>query len=90
MTTKKVIYGTILVVSLVLPVAGLVPWLAIVGQSPEQLVTFAGSPIGGHLTQPEAKAIDIVCSSFLVPIIMAALNYVLRVVERVASPISSS
>lgn len=59
-----------------MPLVALVAWLATVGHKPAIFNTFAGSPLGGHLTQAEAKAIDVVTSAPLVPLVMAGFNLV--------------
>lgn len=73
---KTRFYSTGLALSFVVPLVALVAWLATVGHKPVMFNTFAGSPLGGHLTHAEAKAIDVVTSALLVPLVMAGFNLV--------------
>lgn len=69
------------ILSTLVPFVALITWIArrqIDGSSFHTIFeTFAGERIGGRLTQAQAKAIDVVASAVLAPLVVAAFNYVL-------------
>ena len=72
---------TAVILSTLIPFAALITWITrrqIDGSSFSTIFeTFSGERIGGRLTQPQAKAIDVVTSAILAPLTVAAFNYVL-------------
>jgi hypothetical protein len=60
----------------IVPVIALFVWLFLIRENSGSFDTFAGEIIGGRFTQAQAKAIDVVTGAILVPLLMAALNYV--------------
>lgn len=73
--TKWKAYTTVIFSSCVVPLIALVVWLVLTVPKGNPFTTFAGARIGGRLTQPQAKGIDIVCSALLAPGLMATLDY---------------
>ncbi|KAH8688916.1 hypothetical protein GQ44DRAFT_720639 [Phaeosphaeriaceae sp. PMI808] len=59
-----------------IPLIALITWPGCVRANLRLFDTFAGEKIGGHLSQAEAKAIDVVTGAILAPLFMAAINYV--------------
>lgn len=59
-----------------IPLIALITWLACTRGDPRMFDTFAGEKIGGHLSQAQAKAIDVVAGAIMVPLFMAAVNYI--------------
>lgn len=66
----------ILLSTLALPLIALVAWLASTAPKSKLFGSFAGLVIGGRFSQSAAKAIDILCSGFLAPALMAVLNLI--------------
>ncbi|KAF2125637.1 hypothetical protein P153DRAFT_369667 [Dothidotthia symphoricarpi CBS 119687] len=63
-------------VTAAIPAVALVAWLVCIHANPRIFDTFAGEKIGGHFSQAEAKAIDIITGAILAPLFMASLNYI--------------
>ncbi|RDW58479.1 hypothetical protein BP5796_12409 [Coleophoma crateriformis] len=82
---KWTIYTSIIISSVVVPLIGLTIWLARTEFKERRFNTFSGDVVGGRLTQPQAKAIDVICSAVLAPAIMAALNFFWFAVARVST-----
>ena len=70
--------------SLVAPLLALILWLAITYGAKNEVTSFSSARIGGKLTQPQAKVIDVICSVVLAPCLMAALNYIWFTCARVS------
>ncbi|KAK4077034.1 uncharacterized protein Triagg1_4001 [Trichoderma aggressivum f. europaeum] len=70
--------------TLVIPLIALVVWLGLTAPKSKLFGSFAGLVIGGRFSQGAAKAIDILCSAIIAPIIMASLNLVWFSYARVA------
>lgn len=71
--------------SLLAPLISLIVWLATTSNQKLHFNTFsANTPLGGHLTQGQAKTIDAVTGAVIVPLLMAALNYIWFASARVA------
>lgn len=68
-------YTAIVFSSCVVPLIALMIWLVLTVPKDNPFTTFAGAKIGGRLTQPQAKGVDIVCSALLAPGFMTALDY---------------
>lgn len=66
----------ILLSTLALPLVALVVWLASPASERKLFGSFAGLVIGGRFSQSAAKSIDILCSGFIAPALMAALNLI--------------
>ncbi|KAG6357613.1 hypothetical protein INS49_013490 [Diaporthe citri] len=71
-STKAYVYTWLVPLSTLISVAALVAWLA--SKKDQAFISLAGSEIGGHLTQAQAKGIDFVCSAFLAPLLFAGLT----------------
>ncbi|RDW57023.1 hypothetical protein BP6252_13895 [Coleophoma cylindrospora] len=82
---KWTIYTGIIISSVAVPLIGLTIWLARTEHKERRFNTFSGDVVGGRLTQPQAKAIDVICSAVLAPAIMAALNFFWFAVARVST-----
>lgn len=83
--TKSTLYFALLTLSVLVPAAAMSTWLVTVRHQPElfKFNTFAGSVIGGRLSQTQAKVIDFVCSAVLAPLLVAHLNMVWFSIARV-------
>lgn len=72
---------TAVILSTLIPFVALIIWIArrkVDGSSFSSFFdTFAGEHVGGRLTQPQAKAIDVVAGAILVPLAAAGFNFVL-------------
>lgn len=66
----------ILLLTLVIPLIGLVAWFVITAPKVKLFGSFAGLVIGGRFSQSFAKGIDIIYSGLLAPALMTALNFV--------------
>ncbi|UKZ67461.1 uncharacterized protein TrAtP1_008620 [Trichoderma atroviride] len=66
----------ILLLTLVIPLIGLVAWFVFTAPKVELFGSFAGLVIGGRFSQSFAKGIDIIYSGLLAPALMTALNFV--------------
>ncbi|PON20083.1 hypothetical protein TGAM01_v211034 [Trichoderma gamsii] len=66
----------ILLLTLVIPLIGLIAWFVITAPKVKLFGSFAGIVIGGRFSQSIAKGIDIVYSGLLAPALMTALNFV--------------
>lgn len=64
-----------LLLTLVLPLVALIVWGVYMKNEHHVFATLAGTVIGGHLEQTQAKAIDFVASAILVPLVMTVFNY---------------
>lgn len=73
-STKSSVYVWIVPLSAVVPALTLVFWLAFTPKTDQIFVSLAGSEIGGHFTQTQAKWVDFVCSALLAPLLFAGLN----------------
>jgi len=64
----------------VIPFIALMIWIAQRQKEGTEVVsmfdTFAGEIIGGHLTQGQAKAIDVITGAVLAPLLVAGFNFV--------------
>lgn len=74
--TSRCLKLPILLLTLVIPLIGLVAWFVIAAPKVKLFGTFAGIVIGGRFPQSIAKGIDIVYSGLLAPALMTALNFV--------------
>ncbi|KAK4899160.1 hypothetical protein LTR27_003390 [Elasticomyces elasticus] len=83
---KWLAYTAIIGASALVPVTALIIWLAVKrpGMPRTKFNSFSGETIGGKLTQAQAKAIDVVCSIVVAPVLMAALDYFWLGIARVA------
>ncbi|KAK5681008.1 hypothetical protein LTS10_006768 [Elasticomyces elasticus] len=83
---KWLAYTAIIGASALVPVIALIIWLAVKrpGMPRTKFNSFSGETIGGKLTQAQAKAIDVVCSIVVAPVLMAALDYFWLGIARVA------
>ncbi|KAL7945349.1 hypothetical protein V8C42DRAFT_322879 [Trichoderma barbatum] len=70
--------------TLAIPLIALVVWLALTAPKSKLFDSFAGLVIGGRFSQGTAKAIDILFSAIIAPILMAALNFIWFSYARVA------
>ncbi|KAH7060537.1 hypothetical protein B0J12DRAFT_649255 [Macrophomina phaseolina] len=70
----RIVYAFAIALSLTVPLAALVAWLASINVTHHTFDTFAGEEIGGMLSQGQAKAIDVVCGALLAPLVMTAAN----------------
>ncbi|KAL7897970.1 hypothetical protein HDV64DRAFT_250618 [Trichoderma sp. TUCIM 5745] len=66
----------ILLLTLAIPLIGLVAWFVITAPKVKLFGSFAGIVIGGRFPQSTAKGIDIIYSGLLAPALMTALNFV--------------
>ncbi|KAF2137367.1 uncharacterized protein K452DRAFT_301959 [Aplosporella prunicola CBS 121167] len=80
---KYTLHIILVLLTLVIPIVALAAWLATSGIH-ARFKTFHGEEIGGHLTQAQAKALDVVSGAVLAPLVMAGLNLVWFAVARVA------
>lgn len=67
------------------PLIGIAVWGGLNVHRPEGWVAFSGIPIAGKLTQPQAKAVDVLCGAVLAPLLMVGLNYVWFTTARIAA-----
>ncbi|KAL7906984.1 hypothetical protein GGI35DRAFT_487421 [Trichoderma velutinum] len=70
--------------TLAIPLIALIVWLALTAPKSKLFESFAGLVIGGRFSQGTAKAIDILFSAIIVPILMAVLNLLWFSYARVA------
>lgn len=73
-STKSTVYMWIIPLSALVPAVALASWLVVASKTDYIFVSLAGSDIGGHLTQTQAKGVDFVCSALLAPLLFAGLN----------------
>lgn len=73
-STKSSVYMWIVPLSALIPTVALTSWLVVAPNADRIFVSLAGSNIGGHLTQTQAKAVDFVCSALLAPLLFSGLN----------------
>jgi hypothetical protein len=71
----RVLSTTGLLASLGVPLAALIVWLASARVNGDTFTSFSGANIGGRFSQGQAKAIDVVCSALLAPLLLAALDF---------------
>lgn len=72
--TKSSVYIWIVPLSALVPTVALAFWLVVAFKTDHIFVSLAGSEIGGHLIQTQAKGVDFVCSALLAPLLFAGLN----------------
>lgn len=73
-SAKSSVYMWIVPLSALVPTVALASWLVVASKTDHIFVSLAGSEIGGHLTQTQAKGVDFVCSALLAPLLFAGLN----------------
>lgn len=74
LSTKSSVYTWIIPLSALIPTISMAVWLGCTSKKGQVLISLAGSEIGGHFTQTQAKGIDFVCSALLSPLFFAGLN----------------
>lgn len=72
LSTKSSVHMWLVPLSTLIAIAALTAWL--VSKNDKAFTSLAGSEIGGHLTQAQAKGVDFVCSALLAPLLFAGLN----------------
>lgn len=71
---KSSAHKWIVPLSALVPSLALVVWIGESSKNDRMFTSLAGSELGGHLTQTQAKGIDFVCSALLAPLLFAGLN----------------
>ncbi|KAK3115558.1 hypothetical protein LTR53_004966 [Teratosphaeriaceae sp. CCFEE 6253] len=81
------VYTTVAIASAVLPVICLILWFVLVRLRGVRasFSSFSSERIGGTLTQSQAKAVDVVCSIVIAPVLIALLNHFWFAMARVAA-----
>ncbi|KAK3116593.1 hypothetical protein LTR53_002891 [Teratosphaeriaceae sp. CCFEE 6253] len=81
------VYTTVAIASAVIPVICLILWFVLVRLKGVRasFSSFSSERIGGTLTQSQAKAVDVVCSIVIAPVLMALLNHFWFAMARVAA-----
>lgn len=80
------LYYSATALSVFIPVLALAIWLGVNANRWKDLEWSAvrSDAIGGRLTQPQAKAVDLLCSALIAPLILGAFNFVWFSCARVA------
>lgn len=84
-STKSSVHMWIVLLSALVPIMALAVWLIFASNTDRIFVSLAGSEIGGHFTQTQAKGVDFVCSALLAPLLFAGLNLIWFACARVCA-----
>lgn len=84
-STKSSVHMWIVLLSALIPIIALAVWLIVSSNTDQIFVSLAGSEIGGHFTQTQAKGVDFVCSALLAPLLFAGLNLIWFACARVCA-----
>lgn len=84
-TTRSLQFLCAVTSTCLVPLVAITVWGGLNTGRPRSWTALSGAPIGGRLTQPQAKAVDVLCSAVLAPLLMATLNYVWFTCARTAA-----
>lgn len=86
LSKDAILYYSAAALSVLIPLVSLAIWLGVNSNRWKELEWSAihSDAIGGRLTQPQAKAIDLLCSALIAPLILGAFNFIWFSCARVA------